>query len=57
LKALVDFNVDCKLTQFLKENKDELLSYKNIPKPFDDIIDSLFIMMILKNMVDEKSEK
>ena len=57
LKALIDFNIDCKLTKFLKENKDELLKMKNIPKPFDDIIDSIFIMRILKDMINEKSAK
>jgi hypothetical protein len=51
LKAIIDFNIDIKLTSFLKENKDELLSYKNIPKPFDDVIDSIFIMLILKDLV------
>ena len=57
LKAIIDLNVDVKLNQFLKDNKDELLSYKNIPKPFDDLIDAMFIMLILKDMIIEKSKK
>jgi hypothetical protein len=55
LKAIIDFDIDIKLTSFLKENKDELLSHKNIPKPFDDIIDSLFILLILKDIIKQKT--
>lgn len=57
LKAIINLNIDTKLTKFLKENKDELLSKKTIPKPFDDIIDSTFIMLVLKNLIDEKIKK
>jgi len=55
LKALIQLDVETKLTNFLKENKDELLSFKNIPKPFDDVIDSLFIMLILKDLISSKT--
>lgn len=54
MKAIIDFNVDTKLTNFLKENKDELLKMKNIPKPFDDILDSLSILLLLKDLVYSK---
>lgn len=54
MKALIDLNVDDKLTEVLNKYKDELLSHKNIPKPFDDIIDSIFIMLIFKDLIDEK---
>lgn len=50
LKSIIDLNVDTKLTEFLKENKDELLSHKLLPKPFDDVLDSLAILLILKDL-------
>ena len=53
LKAIIDLNVDTKLTKFLNENKNELLKMKNIPKPFDDVLDSLTIMLILKRFSKE----
>jgi bacterioferritin (cytochrome b1) len=55
LKALVELNVDTKLTDFLKENKDDLLKMKNVPKPFDDIIDSIWIMLVLKDILEIKN--
>ena len=33
------------------ENKEELLKMKNIPKPFDDVLDSLAIMLVLKDLI------
>ena len=51
MKAIIDLNVDTKLTDFLKENKDELLKMKNIPNPFSDILDSLSILLILKGLI------
>lgn len=47
--ALFDSNVKNSLTEILNKYKDELLKMKNVSKPLDDIIDSYFIMMILKN--------
>jgi hypothetical protein len=55
LKALVELNIDTKLSEFLKENKDELLKMKNIPKPFDDVIDAIWIMLVLKNLITSKT--
>lgn len=52
LQALIKFNFDTKLSKFLNENKDDLLKMKNIPKPFDDVIDAIFIMLILKDLVN-----
>ena len=51
LKAIIDLNIDTKLTKFLMENKEELLKMKNIPKPFDDGLDSLAIMLVLKDLI------
>jgi bacterioferritin (cytochrome b1) len=51
MKAIINLNIDTKLTDFLEENKDELLKMKNIPNPFSDILDSLSILLILKDLV------
>ena len=44
-------NIDSLIEKFLNDNKDELLKMKNIPKPFDDVLDSLVIMLILKKLI------
>jgi len=49
--ALLDSKMENKLIEFLKENQEILLNMKNIPKPWDDITDSLFIMEIVKNEI------
>jgi hypothetical protein len=49
MKAIINLNIDTKLTPFLMENKDILLKMKELPKPFDDVLDSLSILMLLKN--------
>lgn len=46
--ALFDSNIDNRLTTVLNKYKEELLKLKNVSKPLDDIIDSYFIMMLLK---------
>ena len=51
LKAIINLSVDTKLIKFLEENKEELLKMKNIVKPFDDVLDSLAILLILKDLV------
>lgn len=55
MKALINFNFDTKLTKFLNENKDDLLKMKNIPKPFDDVIDSIFNMLVLKDIIEQRN--
>lgn len=47
--SLIEGNFDNKLRNYLLNKKDDILKMKNIPKPFDDIIDSFFIMQIIKN--------
>jgi len=49
MNALIDSDIDNKLKDFVIDNKDILLKMKSIPKPFDDVIDSIFIMEIMKN--------
>jgi len=51
LKAIIDLNQDDKLTKILNEHKGELLEMKNIPKPFDDICDSYWILKVLYNII------
>jgi hypothetical protein len=52
MNAFMDSNIDNKLKQYLKLNIEKILSMKNIPKPFDDIIDSLFIMEIINKNIN-----
>jgi len=47
MKALIDLNGNDKLSILLNKYKDDLLKLKNVPKPWDDIIDSFFIMKTL----------
>ncbi len=47
MKALIDLNGNDKLSLLLNKYKDDLLKLKNVPKPWDDIIDSFFIMKTL----------
>lgn len=46
--SFIDSNINNKLKDLLIDNKD-ILKMKDIPKPFDDVIDSIFIMEIVKN--------
>jgi len=50
LIAFIDSKFENKLKDFLVDNIETLFVMKNVPKPFDDIIDSLFIMNIVKNL-------
>lgn len=47
MKALIDMNGTDKLSLVLNKYKDELLKLKRLPKPWDDIIDSFFIVKTL----------
>jgi len=51
LKAIIDSDYDDILTNIVKKNKDEILKMKNIPKPFDDICDSYWIVKVLSNIL------
>lgn len=46
LAAMIDGRVYSPIFDFINENKDELLSFKDMPKPFDDIIDAIHIMRL-----------
>jgi hypothetical protein len=46
--AMLEYNLYSPILKFCIENKDEILKTKTLPKPFDDIIDSLFIKEIIK---------
>lgn len=56
MQALINLKINTQLTEFLEEYKDDLLKMKNIPKPFDDVLDSLAIMLILKDLVLKVNE-
>lgn len=49
LEAYLNLNEQDGLSKILNKYKDELLKLKNVPKPWDDIIDANFLMRILKN--------
>lgn len=49
LNAFLDSDIDMVLKDSLIENKETILSMKNIPKPWDDLIDSVFICEIVRN--------
>jgi hypothetical protein len=44
LKAMLDANIQTPIFDYVKLNKEILLGMKKIPKPFDDIIDSIHIL-------------
>lgn len=48
LMALLNMNLDNKLTEVLNKYKEDLIKLKNIPKPWDDCIDSFFICLTLQ---------
>ena len=41
--ALLNLNIDCPYIDYLNENRYVLLKPKNIPKPFDDVNDSIIL--------------
>ncbi len=43
--ALLHLDIDCVYFNYLKYNQAEILKSKNIPKPFDDINDSLLMVL------------
>lgn len=47
MEALIDLNEDDRLSTILYKYKDDLLKLKNIPKPWDDLCDSYFILKTL----------
>lgn len=47
MKALIDIKGNDSLSIVLDKYKDDLLKLKNVPKPWDDVIDSFFIMKTL----------
>lgn len=48
MKALIDLNGNDKLSLLLNKYKDDLLKLKNVPKPWDDVIDSWWILQTLR---------
>lgn len=47
LMALLNMNVENKLTNMLNKYKEDLIKLKNVPKGIDDVIDSFFIASLL----------
>jgi hypothetical protein len=47
MKALIDLGEDDRLSMALYKYKEDLLKLKNVPKPWDDIIDSFFLVKTL----------
>ena len=48
LYALLDSNLNMKIKTWCQENKEDITKGKEVPKPIDDIIDSLWIMELIK---------
>lgn len=48
-KAIIESKVDCVWSNFLRENKEEILKSKKIPKPIEDINDAKILFEIMKN--------
>jgi hypothetical protein len=46
MRALLHFDIDCPYFNYLLEKREDLLKPKNIPKPFDDINDSLLLSLV-----------
>ena len=49
LMSMLDANLQSPIYNFCLANKDELLSTKTIPKPFDDIIDAIIVKEMIKS--------
>jgi len=49
-EALLSSNISLDLIEHLKENKDAFLKNKDLPKPIDDIIDSIWLKEVIKAM-------
>lgn len=45
MNVLLKFDIDELYFNYIKHNSDEILKSKNIPKPFDDINDSLLLLL------------
>lgn len=56
LYALLDSHIETPIKTWLNEN-DSWKKNKDVPKPIDDIIDSFFIMEIIKNKYNSYLEK
>lgn len=48
LEAFMNTNGTDKLSNILNKYKEDILKLKNVPKPLDDLVDSFFLMSILK---------
>jgi hypothetical protein len=46
MRALLHFDIDVDYFNYLMKKKEDLLKPKNIPKPFDDINDSLLLSLV-----------
>lgn len=46
--ALINSKINMKIIEYLKENKTTFLKNKELPKPIDDIIDSIFLKEKIK---------
>jgi hypothetical protein len=49
--ALLHLNINCVYFEYLKDKRDDLLNPKNIPKPFDDVNDSLLLCVVGQKMI------
>lgn len=49
MKAFIESDINNNFKNYVLNHKDELLRMKNIPKPLDDLVDSLFICEIVRN--------
>ena len=56
LYALLDSHIETPIKTWLNEN-DSWKKNKDVPKPIDDIIDSFFIMEIIKNKYNSYLEE
>ena len=54
LVAIYDGNIISPLTEFYNNNKMELLSYKTIQKPFEDVNDSILLLSYIENIINNK---
>jgi len=48
-QALIDSNLSCDWSKFLRDNKDEVFKNKSIPKPIEDINDAKLMFEIYKH--------
>ena len=50
-KCFLQSNISSELKDYLKDNQENILKLKEVPKPLDDVIDSIFLKEVYKSLI------